>query len=217
MMQHLAPGGFSNECGRPCDTLQRSQSILVQENPPLKDIDLTCFKTFPIKATTCLQVGPMSLDWPQDPIARFDQSRPSSSPEDPSDEQQRGALPASARSRWRQDALQPPILPGIAGRDTCGPFPDGSLRCITWNTRGLVGSVFFLAEEQRVQTQISQEALTSTTSYVSRRCMERMSISRLFRCWLCGLGFLVPSFLVTRMQGDRLFAFTRIFCLRMLL
>ena len=58
------------ECGRPCDALsclfftalwlQRSQSILVQEIQPAKDLDLTCFKTFPIKATTCLQVGPMS-------------------------------------------------------------------------------------------------------------------------------------------------------------
>ena len=141
------------ECARPCDALsclfftalwlQRSQSILVQETQPAKDIDLTCFKSCPIKATTCLQVGPMSLDWPVDPIARFDQSRPSSSPEHPIDEQQRDALPASTRSRCWQDALQPPqVLQGIAGWDACGHFLDGGLRCITWNTRGLVGSVF---------------------------------------------------------------------------
>ena len=76
-----------SECSRPYDNLscpcftalwlQQSQSTLVQENQPAKDIDLTCFKTFPIKATTCLPVGPMSLDWPVDPCARFDQSRPS--------------------------------------------------------------------------------------------------------------------------------------------
>ena len=57
-----------SECSRPCDILsclcftalwlQQGQSILVQENQPAKDINLTCFKTFPIKATTCLQVGP---------------------------------------------------------------------------------------------------------------------------------------------------------------
>ena len=157
------------ECGCPYNDLsclfftalllQRSQSILVQENQPVKDIDLTCFKTFPINTTTCAQVGPMSLNLPLDPIARFDHSRPSST-EGPNDEQQRGDLPASTRSRWRQDALQPPqILQGIAGRDTCGPFPDGGLRCINWNTRGLVGSVFFQTEEQRVQTFLSQEAL----------------------------------------------------------
>ena len=50
---------------------------MVQEVQSAKDIDLTCFKTFPIKATTCLQEGPMSLDWPVDPLARFDHSRPS--------------------------------------------------------------------------------------------------------------------------------------------
>ena len=62
----------------------------------------------------------MSLDWPVNPFASFDQSRPSSSPEDPKDEQQRGALPASTRSRCWQDALQ---LQGIAGWDACGHFP----------------------------------------------------------------------------------------------
>ena len=72
-----------NECGRPCDALSclffsalwlhQSQSLLVQEIRSAKDIDLTCFKTFPIKAATCLQVGPMSLEWPVDPFARFDQ------------------------------------------------------------------------------------------------------------------------------------------------
>ena len=97
------------ECGRPYDDLsclfftalllQRSQSILVQENQLVKDFDLTCIKRFQIIATTCLQVGPMSLDWPLDPIARFDQSRPSCSPNDSIDEQQRGDLPASMRSR----------------------------------------------------------------------------------------------------------------------
>ena len=44
---------------------------LVQENQPVKEIDLTCFKTFPIKATTCLQVVPMSLNLLLNPIARF--------------------------------------------------------------------------------------------------------------------------------------------------
>ena len=155
MMQHLAPGKILfYECGRPCDALsclffsalwlQSNQSLLVQENQPVKDIDLTCFKTLPIKATICLQVGPMSLDWLVDLFARFDYSRSSLSPEVASDEQQRGALPASTRSRWRQKTLQAPpqILQRTTGWDGCGPFLSGGLRCITWNTRGLVGSVF---------------------------------------------------------------------------
>ena len=55
-----------NECGRTCDTmsclfftalwLQRSQSLMVQEVQSAKDVNLTCFKTFQIKATTCFQV-----------------------------------------------------------------------------------------------------------------------------------------------------------------
>ena len=127
-----------HDCGSTCEAwlclfftalwLHRSQSILVQEIQPVKDINLTCCKTFPIKATTCLQVGPMSLDWLVDQIARYDQSSPSSSPEDPNDEQQRGALPASTRSRWRRDALQQhQVQQGTAGRDTCGHFPDGGV------------------------------------------------------------------------------------------
>ena len=118
--------------------------ILVQETQSAKDIDMTCSKTFPIKATTCLQIGPMSLDWLVDPFARSDFSGSSLPLEVPSGEQQQGALPASTRSRWRQDALQaqPQALQRITGWDGCGPFLSKGIRCITWNTRGLVGSVF---------------------------------------------------------------------------
>ena len=58
------------ECGRPCDKLsclfftalwlRQRQSTLVQDIQPAKDIDLTCYKTLPIKTVTCLQVEPMS-------------------------------------------------------------------------------------------------------------------------------------------------------------
>ena len=70
-----------DECGRPCDAisflffsalwLRCNQSILVQETQSAKDIDLTCFKTFPIKAATCLHGGPMSLDWLVDPFCKI--------------------------------------------------------------------------------------------------------------------------------------------------
>ena len=36
--------------------LRQSQSILVQEIQRTKDIDLTCYRTLPTKATACLQV-----------------------------------------------------------------------------------------------------------------------------------------------------------------
>ena len=59
----------------------------------------------------------MSLEWPIDPFAGSDLSRSSLPPEVPSGEQQLGAFPASARSRWRQDGLhaQPQILQRTTG------------------------------------------------------------------------------------------------------
>ena len=178
--------------------LQSNQSILVQETQSAKDIDLTCFKTFPMQAATCLQVGPMSLDWPVDPFARFDYSRSSLSPEVPSDEQQRGVLPASTRSRWRQNALQAPpqVLQRTTGWDGCGPFLSRGLRCITWNTRVSLDLFSPNRRTESSNSNISRSSLTPTTSYVSRRCMERTSISRLFRCWLrelCFFGTFTPE------------------------
>ena len=78
------------------------------------------------------------------PFGRSDLSRSSLPPEVPSGEQQLRAFPASSRSRWRQDALQaqPQILQRTTGKGGCGPFLSEFLRCITWNIRGLVGSVF---------------------------------------------------------------------------
>ena len=69
------------ECGRPHDTLsclffsalwlRQSQSMLTQVQQT-NDIDLTCYKTLPTKSVTCLQVEPMSLEWPVAPSAGSD-------------------------------------------------------------------------------------------------------------------------------------------------
>ena len=86
----------------------------------------------------------VSLDWPVNPFGRCDPSRSSLPPDVPSGEQQRGAFPASTHSRWRQGALhtQLQIVHRPTGWDGCGSFLSEGLRCITWNTRRLVGSVF---------------------------------------------------------------------------
>ena len=43
---------------------------------------------------------------------------------------------------WRRDALRPPqIQRGSLDRNTCVHISDGGLRCVTWNTGGLIGSV----------------------------------------------------------------------------
>ena len=142
------------DCGRPCDSLscllstalwlRCSHSIVVQETPSAKDVDLKCSITFLFNDATCLPLLPMSLDWPVHPFGRSDSSEPLLPPDAPSDGPRRVALPASERSRWRQGALQvqPQILQRTTGWDGCGPFLSEGLRSITWNTPGLVGSVF---------------------------------------------------------------------------
>ena len=200
-----------DECGRPCDTLscllfsalwlRCNQSILVQETQSAEDTDMTRSKMLLIKATTCLQVVPMSLDWPVHPFARSDFSRSSLPPGVPSGEQQRGALPASTRSRWRQNALQPPhqVLQRLqVGMD------------VALSLLEVIGSVFLRRRKENSNSNISKCFLT-TTLYVFRKYMEEASISRLSRCWLRGFGFLVLSFLETKTQEDRLSAFTMIF------
>ena len=184
-----------------------------------KVIDMTCSKMFPIKATTCSQVGPMSLDWLVDPFARFDFSRSSPSPEVPSGEQQRGALPASTRSRWRQDALQAPpqILQRTAGWDGCGPFFSEGMRCFIWNTRFLVGSVFSRQKEQRIQTQISQKTPGQQQHYLSPRSAWKGRVSSGYS----GVGSAISvfcTFILENENGeDRLSAFTGTFYLKRLL
>ena len=159
-----------SECSRPCDNLsclcftalwfQQSQSVLMHQKSASEGYQPDLLHNVPDQGHHVLTSGPMSPGWTVVPIAKFDRSRPSSSPEDPNDEQRRGALPVSTRSR-----------------------PDRGLRCLTWNTRGLVGSVFPRRKTGSPNSNISGSSLT-TTSYVSRRFTERMSISRLFRCWL---------------------------------
>ena len=171
---------YQNDYGRPYDTLsclffsaqwlQQGQSFLVQEFQSAKDIDLICFKTFPIKAATCLQIGPMStcfqvgsmfLDWLVDPFSRFDQSRLSLSPEDPRVSQQRGALPASTRSSRRQDAFQaqPQKLPRTKGWNGCASFLSEGIRCILLGTPGVLLDLFSPDNGTESQTQIHQEAV----------------------------------------------------------
>ena len=144
-----------DDCGRPCDPpscllfsalwLRCNQTLLVQETQSAKDLDLKCSATSLFRDARCLQVGPMSLDWPVNPFSRSDPSRSSLPPEVPSGEQQlRAFLLASIHSRWRQDALQaqPQILQRTTGWDGCGPFLSRRLAMYYLEHQGLVGSVF---------------------------------------------------------------------------
>ena len=120
----------------------RSQSTVTQVQQT-NDIDVACYRSLSTKFVTCLQVGPMSFLRPEAPPGGSDQSSLSPSQEDPNDGHLEDALLAPPQLRWRRDALQSPELQrGCLERNTGVHIPEGGLRCVTWNTRGLIGSPF---------------------------------------------------------------------------
>ena len=119
--------------------LHRSQSVLLQGIQPAKDINLIDSAD---QVRHMLASGPTSLEWPTALLAGSDQSSPSFSHEDLLNEQPGDALPAPPHLRWRSDALQPPqVQQGGVDWNSCVHIPYGGLGCVTWNTRGLIGSV----------------------------------------------------------------------------
>ena len=152
-------------CGFRCN-----QSILVVETKSAMDIDLTC----PIKAGTCLRVGPISLDWPVDAFAIFDHSRPS--------------FPATTNN---ETLFQLPLVPVGSGilfkqhrryyRVFCRvgwAWPSPFWRSAMYYLQHQ-GSCWICLHQNRSQTQIFQKTLTPTFC-VSKKYMERTSI---FRLW----------------------------------
>ena len=157
---------------------RQSQSVLMQVQQT-DDIDVTCCKTLPTKSVTCLQVGPMSLEWPVALPAGPDQSCLSSSHEDPNDEHPEGALPRLPHLRWRRDALQPPgVQRTRSSRNTCVHIPDGGLRCVTWNTR--IGSpASSQLSRKKKHIYLALDLPKTTTSYVFKKFRCRIMLTRL--------------------------------------
>ena len=167
------------ECGRPHDTLSclfstslwlgQGQSILTQSQQT-NDIDMTCYKTLPTKSLTCLQVGPMSLEWPVAPPGGFDQSSLSPSQEDPNDGHLEDTLLAPPHLRWRRDALQPPELHrGCLDRNTGVHIPEGG------HTRGLNGSSFSSQTSRKENITTSVDLPEATTSSAHKKFMGKTS------------------------------------------
>ena len=73
---------------------------------------------------------------------------------------------ASTRSRWRQNALQAPpkVLQRITGWDGHGPFLAEGLRCITWITRGLIGSVFSKQKNREFKLKYLKKSFINNNS-----------------------------------------------------
>ena len=168
---------------------------------------MTCSNMLPIKATTCLQVGPMSLDWPVHPVARSDFSTSSLPPEVPSGEKQQGALPASTRSRWRQDAIQaqPQILQRTTGWDGCGPFLSEGMRCITWNTRGLVGSVFSKRKNREFKLKYLKRLFDANNILCLQEVHGKDEYLQAIQVLAPRFRFFCTLFLITKTREDRLF------------
>ena len=81
--------------------------------------------------------------WPLAPLGRADHTSLSPSREIPYDGHLEDVFVAPPHLRWTRDALQPTeIQRRCLDRHTCAHIPVGSLRCVTWNTRGFVGSTF---------------------------------------------------------------------------
>ena len=203
-------------CGRPCDPLscllftalwvRCSQSKVLQETSSAKDVDLTCSITFLFNDATCLPVGPMSLDWPVNPFGRSDSSGPSFPPDASSDGLRRVALRASERSRWKDrvffkhnhryyNVLQGGMDVGPSFLKACD---------LLLGTPGALLDLFSLGKGPRSSNStISKNFWITTTSFVSKKYMEKTSFYKLSRTWVRDFGSLVHFFQIMKMRKDR--------------
>ena len=163
-----------DECGRPCDALscllfsalwlRCNQSILVQETQSAKDIDMTCAKMLPIKATLAYKWGPCPwiglLILLQDPIfpdLRCVLKFPAASNNEVFF--QLPHVPVGDRMLFKRDRRYYNVLQG--GMDVvlfflkaCG---------VLLGTPGLVGSVSSNKRTESSNSNVSKDSLTPTT------------------------------------------------------
>ena len=137
------------QCSRPYGTsichlhtaiwLGKCQSILTQIRHS-SEPDMVCHRVFPFSPTTCWPAGHFSLEWPLAQPGGLVQPEHSLSQEDANSDRPENAHLGPPHLRSRRDALQPPeVLRDHLARNTCVHIPAGGLRCISWNTRGLLG------------------------------------------------------------------------------
>ena len=95
--------------------------------------------------------------------------------------------------------------------------PDGGLRCVTWNTRGLVGSVLSLQRNRELKLNNFGTLIEKNNVICLQEVHGKDEFLQAIQVWARDSDYLVRSFLTIRMQEDQLYASIRIFCLRMLL
>ena len=168
--------------------LGKCQSILTLKQQP-NELDVASYRISLFGSITCSQVGPVLLEWPVALTGGLDKSSPSLLQEDVTGEHRENAHPAPPHLRWRRDSLQlPKVQRTRSSRNTCVHIPDG-LRCVTWITRGLIGSPPPPQFSREKSTTTSLHLPRTTTSSVCTKFMRRRSFYRLFRFWPRKINF----------------------------
>ena len=104
---------------------------------------LVCHRISPFCPATAWPVGPMSLEWPLTQPEGHVQPGHAPLHEDANSDRLGNTPRGPPHQRRRRDVLQPPVkCPGVSlpGTRVCTFRLAGGQRCVSWNTRGLLGS-----------------------------------------------------------------------------
>ena len=152
--------------------LGKCRSILTHSQHS-SELDMICCRASPFCPSTCLPVGLVLL---------ASLGAPAHLGHSPSQEDAGRDRPGSAplgppQVRGRRDVLQPPeVLRDELAGSTCAHIPDEGSRCVSWNTRGLLGS-----PASNGNMLISHALPESMTSFAFRKHTGRMNSCRLFK------------------------------------
>ena len=197
---------IQTQCNSPYDTaicyfhiaiwLGRCQPVLVQFDRT-SEPDAVRHSVSPLSPTTCWLAGPEFLGWPL--IQPGGQVQGDLAPlrEDSYVNIPGCALPGPPHQRWRRDAPQPlEILQPRQGMDTRVHIPEGGLRCVSWNTRRLLGST----ASSQVSREQKQKHLQRVTEKNDIVCLQESHGQVFFffckpvKYYTLNFGCLAPSF-----------------------
>ena len=119
-----------------------------------------------LSPTMCWLASPEFLGWPLIQLGGQTQADLAPLREDTDGNISGCTLPGPPQQRWRRDAPQPPAVFQLRQeRDTCVRIPVGSLRCVSWNMRGLLGSTAS-SQASREQKQKYTKRLTDENDVI---------------------------------------------------
>ena len=188
--------------------LGRCRSILSQVERS-SEPDIVCYRISPFGPTTCCPAGPESLTWPEIQPGRHGQAEHVPLYEEASGVRPGCALCGPSHQRGRRDAPQPhKVLRGQLTRDTCIHIPPGSLRCVSWSTRGLHGSTAS-SQTSGDQKQKNLRRLAKMTSFAFRKRMGKTNSHKFFEYYTLSFECLVGTFVTGNVNAGRWAIFVR--------